>query len=127
MLNNAEQLSADTSKIFVYGNSAGANLASTVAQRARDEGIKLSGQLLRIPALAHYEAAPDESFTKFAEADILDAQSMKTFFAAYLSKGGAPTDPRVSPLLGKVEGLPPAFFQIAGLDRKPEALNRSVR
>jgi acetyl esterase len=117
-LDNAKDLSINKDKIFLYGNSAGANLASVVAQRARDQGIKLSGQFLRIPALAHYEAAPDESFSKFEQADILNSQSMRTFFKAYLSKDEDPDDPQISPLLGNVEGLPPAYLQIAGRDRK---------
>jgi acetyl esterase len=118
VLQNAKDLGVDKEKIFLFGNSAGANLASVVAQRARDQGIKLSGQFLRIPAPAHYDAVPDESTKTFAKADILDAGTMRVFWDAYLSHGEDVKDPLVSPLLGNVEGLPPTYSQIAGMDRE---------
>src|SRR5205807_1116205 len=47
----AETLGVDPAKLLVGGDSAGGNLAASVALRLRDRGTPAAGQLLIYPAL----------------------------------------------------------------------------
>lgn len=51
MLDNADELGIDPSRVAVVGASAGGGLAAAVAQRCHDEGIPLRAQVLVYPML----------------------------------------------------------------------------
>jgi acetyl esterase len=122
VLENADSLGVDTSRILVYGSSAGANLAAVVAQHARNKGVKLAGHLLRIPYLVVNSAfpkdLPNESYSKFTETPILAKSHMEKFYNTYTEGTNVdPKDPKISPLLQDLKGLSPAYLEIAGRDR----------
>src|SRR5690606_17781751 len=52
-MENVQRLGIDPHNIIVGGDSAGGALAAGVAQKARDNNIKLKGQLLIYPMLDH--------------------------------------------------------------------------
>jgi acetyl esterase/lipase len=120
ILQNADKYNIDTSKIVVYGMSAGANLAAGFAQHARDKGVQLAGQLLRVPWVCAQPAWPkeytQESHAKFTNTVGLREADMHKFYNYYASKAD-PKDPRLSPLLGNLKGLAPAYIEICGIDR----------
>ncbi|KAG7095613.1 hypothetical protein E1B28_006338 [Marasmius oreades] len=122
---NPDLLSADFSKgLIVGGSSAGANLAAVLVHLVRDDphlkDTPITGQLLVIPALVHPKAYPEKfkssllSMEQNKDAPILPKAMIETFYNWYKA---VPTDPKTSPLLyPSHEGLPPAYFQICGLD-----------
>jgi acetyl esterase len=111
---NAEMLRIDASRISVGGDSAGGNLAATVAIALRDEGaIKLTAQLLTYP-IVDLTAAYDE---RFAQGVALTNASMKYYIDAYAPEPAQRKDWRASPLLAaSLKGLPPALVLLAGFD-----------
>jgi acetyl esterase len=112
---NGDVLRADTTRMAVGGDSAGGNLAAVVAQVLRDHGdTRLRHQALIYPATDLTMSSP--SIREHAEAAILTRRSMDAFRDHYVAPGHDPRDPLVSPLFGRLEGLPPALVQTADLD-----------
>ncbi|KAF9261872.1 hypothetical protein L218DRAFT_1001189 [Marasmius fiardii PR-910] len=109
---------------LVGGQSAGGNLAAVLSWIARDDPFfkdtPLTGQFLQVPFVIHYQAIPEKykssllSWEQNKDAPVLSANDVIGFIDYYKPE---PTDPRVSPLLlSSHKGLPPAFFQICGMD-----------
>lgn len=109
---------------IIGGSSAGANLAAAVCQNARDHRISppLTGQFLCVPALLWPWAIPSKWESE------LNSQYTSKSDPVYPLDGKAEQDlceilqpniwsHRFSPLLHtNLQDLPPAFFQVAGLD-----------
>ena len=112
---NGDVLRADTSRMAVAGDSAGGNLAAVVAQVLRDHGIDaLRHQALVYPATDLTMSSP--SLDELRHAPLLDRRAIDAFRDHYLAPGHDPRDPLVSPLHGRLDGLPPALVQTADLD-----------
>ena len=113
---NGDVLRADTSRMAVAGDSAGGNLAAVVAQVLRDHGdTRLRHQALIYPATDLTMSSP--SVREQANAPGLTKRSMDAFRDHYVAPGHDLRDPLLSPLFGRLEGLPPALVQTA--DRDP--------
>ena len=96
--------------LAVAGDSAGGNLAAVVTQHV--PGIK--AQLLIYPFT---DAAGDyPSMEENAKGYFLEASTMMWFVANYLPEDVDPLDPLLSPLRGRLEGLPPAVVATAEFD-----------
>jgi acetyl esterase len=104
------------SGIAVGGDSAGGNLAATVALLARDAGgPALAFQLLIYPATD--QRGGTASYERNAEGYLLTRDAMQYFRRAYLPNEKDWTDWRASPLLAKSHAnLPPALVITAGYD-----------
>ena len=112
---HGDVLRADTSRMAVAGDSAGGNLAAVVAHVLRDHGdSRLRHQALVYPATDLTMSSP--SVREHANAAILTKRSMDAFRDHYLAPGHDRRDPLVSPLFGRLDGLPPALIQTADLD-----------
>jgi acetyl esterase len=112
---NADVLHADTSRMAVAGDSAGGNLAAVVAQVLRDHGdTRLRHQALIYPATDFTMSSA--SIREHAHAPILTKRSMDAFRDHYVRPGHDLRDPVLSPLFGRLKGLPPALVQTADLD-----------
>lgn len=86
-------------RLVLAGDSAGGNLAAGAALHCRDQGIDLAGQLLLYPV------------TDWAR------HSFGGLVGSYLAgHQDAAGDPRVSPALGDLAGLPPTIIGVGGLD-----------
>jgi len=130
-VNHTSQLKADLGKGFIVcGASAGGNLAAVMAILARDDPslkIKPTGQVLMIPELYTKSLHPLEkykdelqSMDELTDNDpILVPRYFKLLHDAY-EKNCTEADLRSfkrSPLLAdRLDGLPPAFFQVCGKD-----------
>lgn len=93
--------------------------AAALAHRARDRGISLRGQILRIPSVCHIDAYPPDlklhSMEELKDAPLLCKKSMEQFWGYY--NPANPLDPEASPLLNKnFTGLARAYVQVAGMD-----------
>ena len=111
---NARLLNVDPARISVGGDSAGGNLAATVAIALRDEGkIKLRAQVLTYP-IADLTWDYDDRFEKGVA---LNNAGMRDFIDKYVPDVSQRRDPRCSPLYAQsLKGLPPALVILAGFD-----------
>lgn len=100
--------------VLVAGWSAGGNIAAVTCQLARDRGgPDIAGQLLVCPVTDCDFDRP--SYNDNATDYFLTRSLMYWFWDLYCSPADR-TDPRVSPLRGKVSGLPPAFVVTCEFD-----------
>ena len=112
---NGDVLRADTSRMAVAGDSAGGNLAAVVAQVLRDHGdTRLRYQALVYPATDLTMSSP--SIAERPNAALLTKASMDAYRDHYAPPGRDLRDPMLSPLFGRLDGLPPALVQTADLD-----------
>ncbi|VDB95977.1 unnamed protein product [Peniophora sp. CBMAI 1063] len=121
---HADLLKANPNNGFlVMGSSAGGQLASVVARRARDDphfrATPITGQILQVPVTCHPDAYPKRykdqllSFDGVVDAPNLSNELMRWAWDRFQCD---PSHPDASPLLGSFEGLPPMFVQVAGMD-----------
>lgn len=114
---HAAELGADSHRVAVGGDSAGGNLATLVAIRARDHKAPQPALQLLLYPVTDY-AGRTRSQTLFARGFFLTRRDMDWFTERFL--GGAdvdPADPRVSPLRADdLAGLSPALIVTAGFD-----------
>ena len=118
------EFGGDAKRIGVAGDSAGGNLAATVAIACRDAGIKLAAQLLVYPVTdvaGNYadtkENARFPSRSENAEGYFLSRAVMEWFSGHYLEDKTHGSDWRVSPLRAKsLAGLAPAVVTTAWFD-----------
>jgi cation diffusion facilitator CzcD-associated flavoprotein CzcO/acetyl esterase/lipase len=103
----AESLGGRADRLAVAGWSAGANLATTVCRRARDDGgPAVVGQLLVTPVADCDFTRP--SYVENAEGYALTVDLMRWFWDHYADPADR-TDPLASPLRADdLSGLPPA-------------------
>ncbi|HLH00125.1 MAG TPA: alpha/beta hydrolase [Bryobacteraceae bacterium] len=113
---HAAELGIDPERIAVGGDSAGGNLATVVAQLARDrKGPKLVFQLLIYPGTDMRMKAP--SIEENAAGPLLTKASMVWFIGHYLRNEDDKLNPLASPLLATdLSNLPPAFILTAECD-----------
>jgi acetyl esterase len=104
-------------QVAVAGDSAGGQLATSVALRARDRGLVLALQALIYPVTDH--SFNTDSYREFTDEASLNAQMMGWFWDHYLSgdKTGAATTQDHSPLRAvDLSGVAPALVITAEAD-----------
>ena len=116
LLGHAAEVGVDPARVAVGGDSAGGNLATVVARRARDAG---SGgpcyQLLLYPGVDATQERP--SFQLFGEGFLLTGADVRWFKGHYHPDPSRMGEPDASPLLTEdLSGLPPAAVIVAGFD-----------
>jgi cation diffusion facilitator CzcD-associated flavoprotein CzcO/acetyl esterase/lipase len=111
---HAVELGGRSGPVLVAGWSAGGNIAAVTCQLARDRGgPQIAGQLLVCPVVdCRFDRT---SYTENATGYFLTRSLMYWFWDIYCSPADR-TDPSVSPLRGKLEGLPPAFLVTCEFD-----------
>jgi acetyl esterase len=114
-IENAEALKIDKNRIGVAGDSAGGNLASAVALKARDNGIKLAFQLLVYPCNdRNFDTA---SYKEHATGYGLTTQAMEWFWDQYLQGDAHDKNPYAIPQSATdFSALAPAIFITAQYD-----------
>ena len=111
---HAAELGGRPGEVLVAGWSAGGNIAAVTCQLARDRGgPKIAGQLLVCPVTDCTVDRP--SYRENAEGYFLTRSLMDWFWDNYCPPADR-TDPRASPLRGKLTGLPPAFVVTCEFD-----------
>lgn len=112
---HAGELRIDTARIGVAGDSAGANLASGVALKARDNHIALAFQLLIYPCNGRdFET---DSYLNNATGYGLSTQAMRWFWEQYLQSSEDHFNPYAVPMQASTfEGVAPAIIITAQYD-----------
>jgi acetyl esterase len=116
VVRHAKELAIDSESIGVAGDSAGGNLASAVAIKARDKNlIALAFQLLIYPCnqiQMEYQSATD-----FAEGFGLTTKSMRWFWDKYLPNKDHHSNPYAVPASSTdLKGVAPAIVIAAQFD-----------
>ncbi|CAN2191622.1 Aes Esterase/lipase [Candidatus Nanopelagicaceae bacterium] len=112
---NAAELNIDPTKIGVAGDSAGANLASGVALKARDKKIALAFQLLIYPC--NDRNFDTESYIENATGYGLSTQAMQWFWDQYLQGSQHDSNPYAIPMCASsFSGVAPAIIITAQYD-----------
>lgn len=122
-LREAGALGADPGRVAVGGDSAGGTLSAVCAQafatdpelRERAGGRRPALQLLIYPG-ADLTPRQWPSDQLFETGFFLDGVSRRWFQERYLPPGSDPSDPRISPLYGDVQGVAPAVVVTAAFD-----------
>ena len=116
VIENAAELGIDLAAIGVGGDSAGGNLASSVALKACSEQlISLAFQLLIYPCNDYQMNYP--SATNYSQGYGLTTQAMKWFWDQYLSKVEDREDPYAVPVkANSLRGIAPAILIAAEFD-----------
>lgn len=116
VIENAKDLGVDLAAIGVGGDSAGGNLASSVALKASNEQlISLAFQLLIYPCNDYQMDYP--SATNYSQGYGLTTQAMKWFWDQYLSKVEDQQDPYAVPAkANSLRGVAPAILIAAEFD-----------
>ena len=113
-LANAAQIGGDPARVAVAGESAGGNLAAATAMTARERGVRMPvHQLLVYPVVDNDTNTP--SYRQNAAAAPLNRATMQWFFRHYTSPAAA-GDMRLTPLRGRLAGLPSATVITAQID-----------
>ena len=112
---HADELNIDPQRIGVSGDSAGANLASGVAIKARDNKVKLAFQLLIYPC--NDRDFTTDSYIKNAAGYGLSTQVMKWFWDQYLQGEAHDSNPYAIPMRAdSFSNLAPAIIITAQYD-----------
>ena len=113
---HGRSLGIDPDRLLIGGDSAGGNLAAATLLRLRDEGgPAFRGAMYIYGAFSVGFETP--SIKAWGDRDlILSLKVMEWFKQHYLSGGGSEADPYVSPLRGRLSGLPPAVLIAGTLD-----------
>ncbi len=106
---------AGAGPLLVGGDSAGANLAASLARDAGGAGV--DGQVLIYPVVDMLEVAGRyPSLDTFAEGYLLTAAAMQACAVALLPSGADPDDARLSPIRAELARAAPALVVVAGFD-----------
>ncbi len=112
---NASQLGFDPHKIILWGDSAGANLATVAALDRATHEPKPIAQILHYPVLDFSRDRP--SYTENAAGPIVTLASMDYVDGLYCPDIVDRSDPLAAPLLAQdVTHLPPTFIAVAEHD-----------
>lgn len=113
---HAPALGGDPSRLAVAGDSAGGNLASALALRARDAGLTLAAQV-NLYGSCNYPSEDRPSSREFADGPILKSDDVAWFWEQYLADPSQADDPQASPYRATGHaGLCPAFIGTAECD-----------
>jgi len=115
VINNARNLNIDPATIGVAGDSAGANLASAVAIKARDNQIPLAFQLLIYPC--NDRDFTTDSYLNYATGYGLSTQAMQWFWDQYLQGDHHDKNPYAVPMKAQsFRDIAPAIIITAQYD-----------
>lgn len=101
----------DPGRIVIAGDSAGGNLAVNTALRARDEGTPQPAALLLISPLLDLSFSGGSMRRNDGVDPMFRASSVRAL-QTYYGAGMDPEDPRLSPLFGRLSGLPPTLVLV---------------
>lgn len=103
---HATALGIDADRIAVGGDSAGGNLATVVAQEmVHSGGPRPRFQVLIYPVIDFTQVS--QSRRDYGEGFLLTTDLMDQFTDAYVVGGEDLSDPRISPIHGDLQDLPP--------------------
>jgi acetyl esterase len=119
---HGRDIGGDATRLAVIGDSAGGNLATVACQLAKERGgPRIAYQALIYPTVDLRDPMQTSEYgsrERFGGGDyFLSTRDMEWFRSLYLTDVARETrDPRVSPIVADLTGLPPALVVVAGCD-----------
>jgi len=115
VVEHADELGVDGSRVAVAGDSAGGNLSAAVALRSRIEGPELRAQVLIYPVID--PACDTKSMVENATGYMLTTESMREMWGFYLGDGANRNDAFLAvSKAADLSGLPPTLVLTAEFD-----------
>ena len=115
VLANAAKWGGDPKKVALVGESAGGNMATTVAMFARDTKLQAPVALVAVYPVA--DTSPNTASKKaFAAAKPLNTPMLDWFFKHTLAKPEQSADPRLNLVAADLKNLPPTTIILAEID-----------
>ena len=97
--------------VIVAGDSAGGNLALSLTLKLKDEGRMLPRGLALMSPWTDLTKSGKSYQTRSSVDPVLDHEYLDRMIENYAG-GMELTNPYISPLFGKLEGLPPVYIQV---------------
>ena len=98
--------------IILSGDSCGANLATALALKIKQQGLKqVSGLILMSPFLDLTLTSESLRYNQQHDA-LLSIEALETGIDYYLQDNASRDDPFISPYFADLEGLPPTLIQV---------------
>ncbi|KEF57608.1 uncharacterized protein A1O9_05526 [Exophiala aquamarina CBS 119918] len=120
VLARSGELHFDPDRVILAGSSAGAGVAASVSQIARAENVKIYAVLLNVPVLCDYRHFPESEYpyTSYEECGgaFFSSGEMRAIWDIVAPEPEGGLDPKISPLLGNLGGLPYHVIYVAGQD-----------
>lgn len=102
----------DKDRIYLFGESSGANIAAVISTIARDKrGPQINGQILLTPITD--ARLQTDSYQKFEKTPVITKEQISSFVHSYIKEEKDILDPHVSPLLSRTNFLLPKTFILA--------------
>ncbi|MFY9917489.1 MAG: alpha/beta hydrolase [Mycobacterium sp.] len=116
VIEHADELGIDPSRVMVAGDSAGGNLAAVTALMCRERGAAMPvGQLLIYPVIEPF--FDTESYRKYSTGYVNTRDAMQYYWRQYLDDRMPSPEYLVAPARAEShDGLPPAVVVTAGFD-----------
>jgi monoterpene epsilon-lactone hydrolase len=111
MLDNGPMGEGAPSRVFAGGDSAGGGLALAVMQGARDAGLRLPDAAVLLSPWTDMTCSGG-SFAANADADPMVGRGLVAWMAGMVAGALDMKDPRISPMFGAFDGLPPMLIQV---------------
>jgi acetyl esterase/lipase len=102
------------SNIVTAGDSAGGNLAISVALKLRDDGDALPAAILPMSPWLDMEGKGETLTTNSSTDPLVQAPLLLQMAAIFLGPDGSATDPLANPLYADLAGLPPIYMNAGG-------------
>lgn len=102
----------DRARLVVAGESAGGGLAAALVLALKTRGRPLPAALYLLSPWLDLTQSGAAHTLRAAADPLVTTASLADCAAHYLSAGGDPTDPLVSPVFGDLTGLPPSLVQV---------------
>ena len=115
IVENTAEIGGDPDRIATAGESAGGNLAVSVALMARDRGVKLPVHIVSVYPIADGDI-DSPSYEKYANAVPLNRDFMKWFFDQYVPNWSTNNDPLINLIDADLSGLPATTIINAEID-----------
>ncbi len=117
VVQSADTLGVNPAKLFVAGDSAGANLALSTAISLRDDSYHdVAGMLLFYGVYAHDHNTDSHRTFGADERFTLSSAAMDFCWQMYLANPADDQNPLAAPLLAPLHDLPPAHIMCGSLD-----------
>lgn len=116
VVNHAEELSIDPTRIAVAGDSAGGTLATVVCLMAKERGQTMPcGQMLIYPVTGF--DTETESMKKYTDTPMCNSQDVEKYDKLYMQDSTAGKKEYASPIeAASLAGLPAAYIETAEFD-----------
>lgn len=115
VVDNAATWGGDSNRIAVVGESAGGNMAVTVAMAARDNSWTAPKAIVAVYPVAN--TSPETVSKKtYATAKPLNTPMLAWFFKHTLTSPSEASDPRLNLVAANLKGLPPTTIILAEID-----------